>query len=579
MSKKETKINFEGIEEIALEQSPNSQEQSTSNEVLTNNEISEIQEEINLEKKYGNKNLRTFLEAGASAASFGISDKIISEFGGEEAKEALRERRNRNEAAALAGEVTGIVAPTLLTGGTSALAKGASAGVKAASKAGQFVEKLTAKQLAKIASETGKKQLAKDIISKSVSKSAGSAVEGAFYGAGQLISEDALGTSDFNAENLMASIGTAAMLGGAAGGIFGASEAILPVIKNNRIVDVVSKKINTNIDKRVAAARLSKMTPNEITKLKETSWGQQVYDNIPTYFNKNLKLKITDNTESLFKKSNAELQRLGDEIGETALKIDKIAENTPYLPTKASVANKVQNNLRELEKQFLKSPDEVAKKNLKKIQKRKSSWDEWLNDTTPITATEIKQLKTDLQKAAKWNKSIDQIPLDGKMDRQVSEAVRQELMDLADNVSKNLDEDLGKKLRKLNIDYGTGMQVTNKLRRTLDKEAAAESLKFKDILLADLLTDVSGGLGTATTAVVTKKFLESDLKRKLILLTNIEKSNIKVNNKITSGVKNFFNKTKKTIPPVSTKILLSTNLNLPTETGKRKKNTSGTMEN
>ena len=165
MSKKETKFNLEGLEEIANDEATNE-----SSDILTDQQIKEVEKEIELERKYGDKNLRTFVESAASGATFGLSDQAISKFGGEEAQEALRERRQRNKEAALAGEVTGVVGPALLTGGTSAAAKGAtgaakaaiSAGAKTAAKTGVAAEKITAKALAKLIDQTGKKKLAKE---------------------------------------------------------------------------------------------------------------------------------------------------------------------------------------------------------------------------------------------------------------------------------------------------------------------------------------------------------------------------------------------------------------------------------
>ena len=405
MAKKETKFNLEGLEEIANEQPVTDEQKEAAQNILTDDQIKNIEKEVELEKKYGDKNLRTFVESAASSASFGLSDQALVAYGGEETKEALRERRQRNEEAALAGEMAGILAPSMLTGSTNLLAKTAAAGVKTAAKAGTAVEKITAKQLAKLISETGKKKLAKDVITKSLSKGAGSAVEGAFYGAGELVKEDALGTAEFNAENLVAYSGTGAMIGGAAGSLLGSAEAIIPIVKNNKVVDVVSKKINTNIDKRMAGAKLAKMSTADITKLKDSKWGQQIYDNLPDYFKKNLDLKVTDDIEKIYTKSNNEMKRLGEEIGETALQVDKLASGKDILPSKSQIALKVQNSLKELKEQFAKNPDEVAKKSLKKVQRRIESWDEWLYDTSPIKATEIKQLKTDLQKATKWNRS------------------------------------------------------------------------------------------------------------------------------------------------------------------------------
>lgn len=564
MSKKETKFNFEGVEEIL--DKPEQSEQYT--DVLTDKQVEDVQKEIELEKKFGDQGLRTFAERGASAATFGLSDQALVAFGGEEMQEALRERAERNQAATIGGEVAGVVVPALLSGGTTALAKGASAGVKTAAKIGQVAEKLTAKQLASIAAKTGKNKAALEVIRKSLSKGAGSAVEGAFYGAGELVKEDALGTAEFNAENLAASAGIGALIGGAAGGVLGTAEGLIPVIKNNRIVDYVAKKVNTNIDKRVSAAKLAKMTPGEITKLKQNPWGQQIFDNMPKYFKENLDLKIGDSLETLAQKSSKEMTRLGEEIGETAARIDDLAQGTQFLPTKSKVALRVQNSLREVAEEFGKNPDAAASDSIKKINRRIKSWDKWLADDNPITAVELKELKTSLQKAAKWNKSIDQIPLQGKLDRSVAEAVRKEMIDLSERVSV-VDENIAAKLKQLNLDYGTSLNVSDKLNRAVDKEAASELVKFKDILLADLALDLSGGVATA--AVASKKFLESDFRRKLTLLTNLETANKKVGSKINSSVKNFFKKTKRAAVPASTKVLLNSNFALPGDDGSKQR--------
>ena len=163
-----------------------------------------IEKEQRLDEKYGDSPWQTFAESALSSVSFGLSDQVGKALG---FQEALRERRERNETSALTGEVTGIVGPALLSGGSSLLAKGAGAagkGIATAARAGSTIERLTAKGINKLLAETGKKKFAKDVLSKSIAKGAGSAVEGTFYGIGELVEENALGNAEFNAENLMA---------------------------------------------------------------------------------------------------------------------------------------------------------------------------------------------------------------------------------------------------------------------------------------------------------------------------------------------------------------------------------------
>ena len=164
---------------------------------------------------YGNSEIRAGLEGAARGATFGLSDQLLTYYGAE--PEGLRGREEQNPVASTVGELTGIGVPLLLSGGSSAAATGARAvGALplAAQSAGRAVEGAVASRLAGAAVKEG---LA-GAIARTVPKVAGSAVEGAFYGAGSAISEDALGKHELTAEHLLASAGLGALIGGAASG-------------------------------------------------------------------------------------------------------------------------------------------------------------------------------------------------------------------------------------------------------------------------------------------------------------------------------------------------------------------------
>lgn len=86
---------------------------------------------------------------------------------------------------------------------------------------------------------------------------AGGAVEGSAYGIGHLISEDALGRKDLNAENVLAEAGFGALLGGAAGVLLtGAGATGGAVIKKfedrfsrNGVLNEALKKLDVNLEK------------------------------------------------------------------------------------------------------------------------------------------------------------------------------------------------------------------------------------------------------------------------------------------------------------------------------------------
>ena len=72
---------------------------------LSEDDLDFVEKNIEMQEKYGDSNIRTFLESAASSATFGLSDQAYAALG-DDFKEALRERRKRNELAAI-GIVTG----------------------------------------------------------------------------------------------------------------------------------------------------------------------------------------------------------------------------------------------------------------------------------------------------------------------------------------------------------------------------------------------------------------------------------------------------------------------------------------
>ena len=181
-------------------------------------------------EKYGDRPVETAVTSALGTASFGLSDRLANKVGFR-SKEDIQKMRELNPGADIAGTLAGVAGPALLSGGTSAVAQGAAkAGVKQAAKvgikavgaptiasikAGKIVEKAINKALLKEATDTA----AKNIVKKSVALGAGSAVEGAAFGTGQLLREDALGNAEFNAENFLANAGTGALYGGILGGM------------------------------------------------------------------------------------------------------------------------------------------------------------------------------------------------------------------------------------------------------------------------------------------------------------------------------------------------------------------------
>ena len=264
--------NFEQFEEME-QQTPSSFEQfeqlesqrfGEEPEEMSDEEYDrKFTEEMELREKYGDglDAIRAFFERTAGSASYGLSDQAAVKALGPEMKEALKQRKRLNPTASALGDIAGIIGPMFFSGGASLLGKGAQlggrgvvAGAKSLAKKGWLApgmraagatEKLTAKGLQSLIGDRVKKKVAKDVIIKGVSKGAGAGVEAALWNTGQLVSENALGNKEFNAENLLAYGGEGALWGGLIGAGFGAApslfkgavEIVVPKVKNNKMVD------------------------------------------------------------------------------------------------------------------------------------------------------------------------------------------------------------------------------------------------------------------------------------------------------------------------------------------------------
>lgn len=162
-------------------------------------------EDEKLEAKYGDSALKAFALATARGLTLGGSD-VALEKSGLVSEEDLRETKNRNPISSLAGDVAGTVGPALLTGGGSLAARVAAktpmglitkAATRAGSRAAQNVESKLVKEMVQMGTE--------------------GFIDGAAAGLTQAVSESELGNAEFNAETLLANVGTGALLGSGLG--------------------------------------------------------------------------------------------------------------------------------------------------------------------------------------------------------------------------------------------------------------------------------------------------------------------------------------------------------------------------
>lgn len=157
------------------------------------------------------------IEGIGRGASFGGTDYLARKLAPEYANE-MAERKEAHPIVSTTGEIAGAVAPVLLSGGTGAVAKGASlAPTSLAARLGEG-----AASVGRAVVGEGAPSLLGRMAQRAVPMAAQGATEGALYGAGQAVSEAALGDEQLTAERLVAGMKGGALAGLIGGGTLGA---------------------------------------------------------------------------------------------------------------------------------------------------------------------------------------------------------------------------------------------------------------------------------------------------------------------------------------------------------------------
>ena len=299
--------------------------------------------------------------------TFGGTDLAARAIGGSAAADELAKLKKHHAIASGVGEIAGAVAPVLLTGGAAApeeaaalgaarggaaLAEGASAarglgstlagGVRAAgalprglasagSLAARGAEKLVGTEATTLAGR---------LAQRAVPMAVQGGVEGAGYGAGAEISEEALGDHDLNAEKLIAAAGHGALFGGTVGGVLGAGEVAakaigdkaFKVIGNEGLADWLDSSANNRVFKaiggdRQAVNQLGKGAANQAEKAGERiqSIGDEIrsyhYEDGERLFNPGIKGQTTEELGERITRAVDEQTKRLDAVRQRAYKV------------------------------------------------------------------------------------------------------------------------------------------------------------------------------------------------------------------------------------------------------------------
>lgn len=471
-------------------------------------ERAEETRERHLQDKYGGvgQGAIAALEGFGRGALTGASDQLLK-MDPNVTQEDLAGREEANPIISTVSEGAGLV--------LSPLAK--ILGVEAAAAK---TESFIAKQAVKAGLSN---PVAKSIATKIIPHAAGSAVEGAFYGGGQLLSEEALGKADLNAENLAAYIGTGALLNGAFGATFaGAKELAGPVSKVAKYVaSPFTSKISQNLDSEVSSARLLGLTPAQLQKLQKRN--PKVVEEMQDFLRQDLKLGIADSAEDLVAKNAAVKESAGNEIGAVLKEVDQTLEQMPlFKPSSASVWDNVYNKV------YTEVEDALAK-DIPGMGKYQKPINDFLDDVARLgkseqkfSASDLQKFKKGLDKLIKYEKDPGKFSVLEEMAFSARTAVRDEIDKLAQSMETlGGADDLAQRLREANRKYAGSATFGEFLEKRALKSAD------RDFSMTGTVKDV--GL---------------DLSRKLVVLGKIEQGRMKMDKLVQGTVKAFGNTTK-----------------------------------
>jgi hypothetical protein len=192
-------------------------------------QIEEFKKEQAFHEKYGTtgQQVKTVAEGAAQALTLGTSTFVEKHLLGVNPQD-IKGRQEENPVDHTVGTILGVAAPLILSGGAAApLEAGAEAGVEGVSALGQLSRATAPGLISKLGEATGEgvthllgegaETVAGRIVKKAVATGAGSAIEGAAYGAGQVVHEKALGDPNLTASRAIEEIGLSSLLGGTIG--------------------------------------------------------------------------------------------------------------------------------------------------------------------------------------------------------------------------------------------------------------------------------------------------------------------------------------------------------------------------
>lgn len=495
----------------------------------------DIQKKIDVDT-YGDSPLQTGLERAAGSATLGLTDFIASKVAPHYAEE-MAKREEYNPTAAFLGEAAGVVGPALLSGGTSTAAKIISAPTKVA-------EKIAAKSTAALAKTLPKNTLATKIITEMVPRAAGMGVEGALYGAGNVLSDLSLGNIDATTESVMGEIGLNAFLGAGLGAGIGAAKLVAsPVIKKivgiadaNKIVEdyaglgtkTAKKKI---YDRGIQNAEVADLLQNKIG-LSVGKNQEEIMAGLKS-FQDDAGLRIGEALEQLKAADQSVLPSVGDFRNKLFKSLDEMADELKV--NGKAIVGEV-DKVKFLENLKTEIDDMFGLAQLPKEELGSALGSKMNVDT-------LQAIRKSLDSNAKFASTAENFKPD------IYKELRKPVREMIDEVANKVSPELAAGLKQANRDYFISNSIEPFLEASLRKTAGRSFFDVKDAIYSMPML-LSGHASFIPTIILAKKFSESQAGKNARLLYGMKLAEQNMAKNIGSGIHDFFMKSSNAVRPV-----------------------------
>ena len=202
-----------------------------------------------------------------------------------------------------------------------------------------------------------------------------------------------------------------------------------------------------------------------------------------------------------------------------------------------------------------------ARKKVALIDKELDNLTSDLLDDVRYTADDLQKIKVEYHKLGKYDKLGDATIVQD-INRALGRGFREELVDLAARVRSPL----GEKLQKELLDYNSLATFVNQFNKSAPDKSVFSKLRDLFFGFGAFTLGLAPVKSVSGLAGMTSAFAQSDLKNKMMVLADIERSNTKVSSKVSRLVNSFFKRTKfDKYPAISAAVLTNNPLSRKTE--------------